>query len=382
MSQLHSPVVCIVDLPRGLEFLERNRESLQQSALPFARLIPGSYIEFMNGEHHERFRGILRPALLGPAVTACRPYVAEVVCAALAEMASRGGDRGVEPGEFFDRIALDSLLCIFFGVRRGDDRFKRFRSLYALIDFRRGFYTRAPRALTEGFERAVSEVRAIIEETRVDPPDEANSSVLTEVLRANAAAGDDETLTTVIGNLVFLVAVARDDLQGFLMWVFKMCCDHPQYAMRLRDGDADEQRLSMHIVKETLRLRQSEYVYRDLIEDCRFGDYRIPKGWRIRLCLAESHRLASVFPEPEQFDPQRFADRSYSKTEYCPFSDGDHACFGTRVVMVVSQTFLFELASGFDWQIVADGPVERGNRQWHHWKPSSRLRVAMKLRTT
>ena len=191
-------------------------------------------------------------------------------------------------------------------------------------------------------------------------------------------------MRTLVGNLIFIMAVARDDLEGFLLWILKMSCDHPQWTLGLRPCGvtatvdvATVDRLSMNIVRETLRLRQSEYVYRDVLRECRIGEYRIPKGWRVRLCLTECHRLESVFPDPDAFDPGRFAARTYTKSEYCPFSDGGHACFGVRVATTIGLTFLQGLATGFDWKAVSDGPVERGNRQWNHWKPNSEFRVSL-----
>ena len=98
----------------------------------------------------------------------------------------------------------------------------------------------------------------------------------------------------------------------------------------------------------------------------------------LRVCVREAHDDPEVFREPHLFRPERFADRTYDKTEYCPFSDGAHSCFGAGLALMIAKVFLLELARGFDVRVVADGPVERaGNRHWGHWQPSRRLRVAL-----
>lgn len=383
MSQMHRPVVCIVDLKTGFEFLDRSKDRLGQSALPFSRLIPGGYLEFMNAGQHERFREIIRPPLISPVIDESEPYVAERVREVLGAFERNSDARGAMPGQALDDVVFASLLRLFFGITVDDERFKRFRELYKRVDFRAASYTNVGRELADAFAQVSSEVAALVEELRVAPPGRGARSVLSEILRA-LPAGDEQALETVSGNLIFMLAVARDDLQGFLSWLLKMTCDDRGTAVELRaaasSAAADRSRLdrlAVEVVKETLRLRQSEYVYRDVLADCTLGEYRIPKGWKVRLCLTECHRSDSVFPDPHEFKPGRFGERAFTKLEYCPFSDGAHACIGMRLANMVGQTFLRELATGFDWKKTADSPVERGNRQWQHWTPGARFRVAV-----
>jgi cytochrome P450 len=100
----------------------------------------------------------------------------------------------------------------------------------------------------------------------------------------------------------------------------------------------------------------------------------------VRVCVREAHRREDVFPDPAAFDPSRFARKSYPKTEYSPFSDGPHACFGAALAYSLARIFLHELAAGFDARIVSDGPAVRGNNHWVHWRPNKSLRVALTAR--
>jgi cytochrome P450 len=387
MSQMHRPVVCIVDLQTGFEFLEQNKDRLGQSALPFSRLIRGGYIEFMNSAQHERFRGILRPPLISPVIDESETYVAERVREVLGAFERNSDERGAKPEPVLDEVVFASLLRLFFGITVGDGRFERFRELYKRVDFRAASYTNVSGELADAFARVSAELATVVEQIRIAPPERGARSVLSEILRA-LPTEDEEALETVSGNLIFMLAVARDDLQGFLSWLLKMTCDDPGTAAELRAAASCAatdrtrlDRLAVNVVKETLRLRQSEYVYRDVLADCRLGDYRIPKGWKVRLCLTECHRSESVFPDPHEFKPGRFDDGTYTKFEYCPFSDGAHACIGMRLANMVGQTFLRELAAGFEWEKTADGPVERGNRQWQHWTPGAKFRVSVSSRS-
>jgi cytochrome P450 len=104
----------------------------------------------------------------------------------------------------------------------------------------------------------------------------------------------------------------------------------------------------------------------------------IPAGWSIRFCIHESHRDPAVFADPDRFDPERFARRTYSRDEYAPFGADAHGCMGAHITHFLGRLFVEELAQGFEWQIVQDGPTEPGgNRHRDHWRPNSRHRVVM-----
>ena len=136
-----------------------------------------------------------------------------------------------------------------------------------------------------------------------------------------------------------------------------------------------------HFVNETLRMHQSEYFYREVVRDTQIGAYRVPKGWLLRVCVRECHDNASVFPDPKTFNPGRFNGRHYDKTEYCPFSDGTHSCFGADLAVMIARALVTVLAVDFDGRCVADGPVERwGNRHWSHWRPNTKFRISLSRR--
>ena len=163
-----------------------------------------------------------------------------------------------------------------------------------------------------------------------------------------------------------------------------MLGEHPEWMRRIavagrRGGEDDQIVVIDSVVKETLRLAQSEYLYRRLLEDVEFDGMTLPKGWLVRLCVRESHRSERVFENPTDFDPDRFLRKKIGATEYTPFGYGAHGCNGIALNDIVCRAFLQTLASGFDWTITQDGPLERGFRHWSHWQPSSALRIQMQV---
>jgi cytochrome P450 len=132
--------------------------------------------------------------------------------------------------------------------------------------------------------------------------------------------------------------------------------------------------LSTRVVLETLRLEQSEHLYRVATREIEHRGFVIPRGWLVRLCVRESHRDPAVFENPEAFDPDRFLRRTYTRREYSPFGAGlRHTCLGEGLTRLVGHVFVEEVASAYTWRTVTDGAYEYS--AWRHWRPSSRWRV-------
>jgi cytochrome P450 len=56
--------------------------------------------------------------------------------------------------------------------------------------------------------------------------------------------------------------------------------------------------------------------------------YHLEPGTTVVGCIYLLHRNPSIYPEPEQFKPERFLERKYSPYEYLPFGSGSRQCIG------------------------------------------------------
>lgn len=369
MSQFHRPVVCVTDLKLGFEFIGSEAASLEQLGQPWGSLIPGGYLEFMNGARHEHYRALLRRPLSAAVVAATKNEMAAIVRHELQALAR---DPSGDIQECLIRITSLLLVRVFFGVTPGTPETYALLRSFADIDRRMHFAWRPPPKLEADVLRMTETVR------RLAGTHHDRLSVVSELVRTSPETLDDPT---VVGNLVFMVQIARSTLAGMMFWLLKLAADHPRWMHELRlEHESGADTVASHFVSEMFRLWQSEYVYRRTLRACRIGGHRVPAGWLVRVCLREAHGREEVFPAPAVFDPARFAARRYGKDEYAPFSDGPHACFGAVLTTTVGRTFLHELARGFELRVLGDGPPERSNRHWAHWRPGAGLCVALTAR--
>jgi cytochrome P450 len=132
------------------------------------------------------------------------------------------------------------------------------------------------------------------------------------------------------------------------------------------------------MVRETLRLDQSEFLLRRVKRPIRWGGFAIPAGWFVRVCVQESHRSAEAFDDPERFDPDRFLHPP-DRARYSPFGVYRRLCPGEHLSRAIGAHVMVELARGYDLEIVGNGPPEFSG---FHWRPSPRFRVRLVARSS
>jgi len=130
--------------------------------------------------------------------------------------------------------------------------------------------------------------------------------------------------------------------------------------------------MAERIVRETLRLSQSEYLLREAREPLEVGRFVIPRGYLVRVCIREIHRRSDVFPEATRFLPDRFLNPPGPQV-YAPFGASRISCLGDGMTLMFGRLLVLELAN-YDVAVADDGPFELGS---FHWQPSGRFRVRL-----
>jgi cytochrome P450 len=269
---------------------------------------------------------------------------------------------------------------LFFGISHHHTEYRTLQDLYGELDIRKMSLFPSSRD-RKALDRLVALFRALARGPAgpAEPSRRGAQSVLANLLGTDPAALEDDTLA---GNLVYVLHIGRTDLTSLGVWVLKILGDNREWWHRLRDevragSPASSASLASRITKECLRLEQSEYLYRRAIRDVRFRGHVIPRGWRVRILIREGHRDPELFESPERFNPDRFLHDTSAGAGYAPFGLGAHSCIGSHVTLAVMRSLLLELARGFDWRVLQDGPREYG---WAHWQPSSRFRISLATR--
>jgi cytochrome P450 len=108
---------------------------------------------------------------------------------------------------------------------------------------------------------------------------------------------------------------------------------------------------------ETLRLYPPAWIGpRRALEPFEFAGVQVPAGIPVNYCSWASHRLPDVWPDPERFDPQRFAPGNREripKGAYVPFGGGSRTCIGMRFGQQEIRTIAAAILERFDPELVS-----------------------------
>lgn len=374
MAQFHRGVICVVGLERGHRVLRECQKNLGPSVQPFNREVEGGFLRYMDDGTHRRYAGLFRSAL-SPAVVSASETTAIASAREELEGMTVASSQGqcISPEPYLIRFVNTSFLSVLFGVQSGSESLERFEKIYPPLGKQplgSPLHSEALSALNETRQWVMLEAESLRGQS-----EPLQSSALGALVRS------DETLpdATAVDNLLFIHKISSDNVVALLRWLVKFLGDHPAWSERLRveleSGSKSD--LSERIVLETLRLAQSEYLYREIVEDFELDGFRFPRKWLLRVCVRESHADQNVFVDADAFNPDRFLNHRFDSRQYSPFGFGPHACNGVHLTMMIATTWIESLCGGFDWSIVRDGPLEKEFRHWSHWRPSQRLAVTV-----
>jgi cytochrome P450 len=217
-------------------------------------------------------------------------------------------------------------------------------------------------------------ITGIIRERRALGEDKGD--LLSMLLLAVDDQGDGKGMTDrqARDEAVTLFNASHDSTSAALAWACYFIARYPAVQERLcaevgavLGGRAatfeDLPRLAFaeRVVKESLRIcpPTPALFARQAITEVEIGGYRLAPGALVSISPYVTQRDPRWFPEPERFDPDRFAPgrvESIPEYAYLPFGAGPHVCVGNAfammeialVVATLAQQFHLELLPGQD----------------------------------
>jgi cytochrome P450 len=183
---------------------------------------------------------------------------------------------------------------------------------------------------------------------------------------------------------IFLLVAAHDTMSSALTSCTYFLAAHPEWGRRLR-GELEEAGVASALeasgaklplmemfYKEALRLNPpAPIVWRRATRDVRVCGRDIPAGTMTGINLMLSHRMETLWPEPDRFDPLRFtaeAERERDRFAYVPFGAGVHKCLGMHFSQQQARAWMTALLLTADLRLAG-----AGRAGWYHW-PSCRPR--------
>ncbi|XP_019267229.1 PREDICTED: cytochrome P450 CYP736A12-like [Nicotiana attenuata] len=111
------------------------------------------------------------------------------------------------------------------------------------------------------------------------------------------------------------------------------------------------------VIKEGFRLHPVVplLIPHESIEDCTVDGFHIRKGSRILVNVWAIGRDPDIWPEPENFKPERFLgcniDVKGHSFQLLPFGFGRRSCPGLQLGLTIVQLLVAQLVHCFDWEL-------------------------------
>jgi len=243
--------------------------------------------------------------------------------------------------EHTQEITLAVILRAVFGVR-GRERFDRASRLVGDFAGRANLLFQIPwlqrdfgRFSPEGrFRRAREALDGFLYEEiaarRAAPAEEERDDVLSLLLQAEHEDGSPMTDRELRDELVTVLGAGHETTATGLAWALERLLRTPRVLARLRESiEAGVDEYLDAVIKETLRARPVIVdVARKLTEPVQIGGYELPAGTLVLPSIAGLHYRNDLYPDPQEFRPERFLDGKTDNYAWIPFGGGVRRCIG------------------------------------------------------
>lgn len=359
-SQYYRPTICVVGIPHGTRLLKEYKDHLVASPLPFSQTIPDGFIRYMKDEKHRIYSPILCKAFPRKLVDQNKAYFQKEIQKQISSMSQLSQENSINPRKYLQEATFSCFTQVIFGITEKEEVFHRLKNIW--LNMPKDYLTNSK---SNQVTQAIKVLNALIHEKFSQL--EKENCALYNLKSMNLK---QEQIPTIYGNIIYTFLIGISNTSSLLCWVLKEMGENPEW---LKKAKIDEGIVDC-IVSEVLRLHQSEYIYRTITKSFSYENFSFPNHWQLRVCIRESHRDATVFEQPNVFNPQRFLDRKAPRNQYSPFGIDHHICFGYYLAKTVASVLTVELAQN-SWKIEGDSKVQKSIRHWNHWEPSPKLRV-------
>jgi cytochrome P450 len=354
------------DAIRGMLTGDQSDLHAGEANAPLAPVLGDKSVLILDGREHLRQRKLLLPPFQGSAIQNFRTTIRDV---AEAEVDGwREGERFVMR-ERMRALTFEVIVRAVFGVTERE-RIERLRSaLVSVLDMQAMFVL--PNALRRDlgrwspwgrFQHRLQAADALLYEEiarrRSETDLEQRTDVLSLLLRARDEDGRPMTDIELRDELMTMLLAGHETTATGLAFAFDLLPRNPRVLSRLRDElDGGDDSYLDAVVTETLRLRPViDAAERTLTKPRTIGGWDLPAGIRVYPAIAVVHLRDDLYPEPNEFRPERFIEGEAESYTWLPFGGGIRRCIGAALAQAEMAEVIRTVVSGVDLETTRPDP--------------------------
>jgi cytochrome P450 len=357
-----------------LLLLEQAEHFSSRLGWEFLEPLFGNGILLQDGQEHSRTRRLMYPAFHGKAIASYFDTIQTIVQNFLKDW----GERGTIPlTSDFRKLTLIVASHLFLGTQTDSEVEQTSQWFTQLIAGRLALLRLdTPFTLYGRSQAARRKLQAFLRTTIAERQRQGNLQESRDILGLLLATEDEEgnrlSEVEVINQALLLLFAGHETTATLLSWLLFELGSHPEWRDRLRLEQAEvvgNEPLSLSHLKQfpqlTCALKEAERLYppvysipRGVVKDIEYAGYHIPAGWYVDVSPMLTHRLPELYPNPELFDPDRFAPPREEDKKHpfalIGFGSGPHSCLGFEFAQMEMKIILSTLLRHYDWTVTPE----------------------------
>ncbi|ARV62985.1 cytochrome P450 [Nostocales cyanobacterium HT-58-2] len=348
----------------------------------FSPLMGNSSIMLLDGKPHQRLRKLIMPPFHGERMR----FYGQHICELTEQMM-----QSWTIGQSFDlracteNVPVNVLPKVVFGLTEGERSKQLHEKLLALVNLstsplialhlffpplRKDLGAWSPWGRLLRLRDEVDQlIYAEIAQRRQQPESE-RTDILSLLMLTHDEDGEPVSDQELRDQLISLLMAGFDTTSTALTWALYWIHKLPRVREQLLEeldtiNDFSDTRAIAQLpyltatCQETLRIYPSIMLPFLRVAQTPFqmmGD-EFSAGSRIWPNIYSAHHRREVYPDPEQFKPERFLERQFSPYEYLPFGGGNRLCVGSAFALFLIKLVLFTILSRYQLTLVDPRPI-------------------------
>ena len=323
----------------------------------------------MNDEEHKRQRRLVMDAFVKKAIQSYLPTVRQLT-EELVSQWKPGVERDINRDMTDFMLRLTST--ILFGI---DDAEMAYRighmiDRWVRMNHEMGMGVLVPNQdvanryeeLLEFAGKLEAEIKGMISHRKSNSTGKDALSLMIGAQDSQGSISDQE----LIGQVALMFGAAHLTTAHSLTWTLFLLAQHPSVMSELHyelktqlDGgfpsieQVERLQCTERVVKESMRiLPASSYSQRMTAGPTQLGPFTLPPMAGIVFSQFMTHHMPELYPNPEEFRPERWLTINPSPYEYLPFGAGPRMCIGAPLAMLIIKTVLPTILQKFKLSMV------------------------------
>lgn len=356
---------------------ENHRNYGRSPAFNVLKIFLGNGLLTSDGDFWRRQRRLAQPAFHRQRLAALAQTMVDETATWIDELQQLDRARPVNVSQAFMDVTMRIVCKTLFGSDIGGDltglsaaldtlQYQANQRMLSPIRFPMHWPTPAHIRFRKAGELVDSFIYGVINQRRQDGIDQQHDLLAMLQSTEDEDTGERMSDQQLRDECVTLFAAGHETTAVSMAWTLHLLTQHPKVLARLQKeaktilGDTRTPSpdifralpYTMQVVQESLRLYPPAWIMSRLaLADDPIGPYTIPAGSTALVSPYLLHRDPASWPDPERFDPERFAPggggESRHSYAYLPFGGGPRLCIGNQFALMEMQILLAMLVRAF-----------------------------------